>query len=463
MAKDEEKYILNEEFLNELLRMCMRRKEVMDSCIKYLKYHYISSEPHKEIFSAIKNHYINNSELPSHGTISQTIQSSLGKKAGVTLEVLAEIKNTKVVNVTDLLKKLEIFIKDSMSVEFFNEFGEKYKAGDRDGARVLMTKMADKLSTFSILKDSNVIEKVFDNFENRHELRKFEDDNYGQFHTKVPFSIDDLDELTGGGIDATDTFCFITRSGVGKTKFLRHVGVGAVRRGINVLHIQAEGSKKSCLNGYDATWTACLLTDVKKGSIPLEKYSELQKVVTSMRSKGSDIYVHAFEKFGMAGMNDVRSISIEMLKQVDSIGLILCDYLELFDPNDGIVYRINDERFRRLAVANKMKNLAVELDSRLGTCTQANNIPPKLLVDPEFVITRDNVSECKGLVNPFSFFFSGNQTPDEYQAGEMRIYVDKFREYKADKTFRIYQAYKHDRFYDKRKTLLAKAAGKQEE
>lgn len=462
MSKENEKYLLNEQFLNELLRLCFRRKEVIDVCCLNLKFHYIKSEPYKEIWQSLKNHYENNNEIPSFGTISQTLQSSLGKKATITLTILADIKKTDLANVSDILKKFEVFIRDSMSVEFYNEFADKYKEGDRDGARELLVKKAEEISTFSILKGSGMVDRVFEGFANRNEMRQFDADNQTRNARKVPFSIDELDMMSNGGADPTDTFCAIMRSGAGKTKFLRHVGVGAVRRGINVLHLQAEGSKKSCLNGYDATWTACLMSDIKKGSIPEDKYADLTKVVSSMRSKGSDIYVHAFEQFGLASIADVRSLTQQMLKQVDHIGLILGDYLELFDPADGIRYSPKDERFRRLAVANKFKNIAVEFETVGGTCTQANDIPPKLLLDPEFYMTRSNVSECKGLVNPFSFYMSGNQTPEEYQEGKMRWYIDKMRDYKADKMITIYQNYKHDRFYDKRRTLQALAASKEE-
>lgn len=459
---DSDKYILNEQFLNELLRLCFRKKEVIDACVIHLKFHYIKSEPHKEIWKALKNHYVNTGVIPSIGTISQTIQSSLGKKATVTLTVLTEVKTAALANMDETLKKLEVFVRDSMSVEFFNEFADKFKEGDRDGARTLLISKADEMSKFSILQGSGKVKKIFAGFSERDEQRKYDSDNYIRIGRKVPFSIDEMDMMSDGGADPTDTWCAIMRSGAGKTKLLRHVGVGAVRRGINVLHLQAEGSEKSCLNGYDATWTACLMSDIKKGSIPIDKYKDLEKVVSNIKSKGSDIYVHAFEQFGRASILDVRYLMVEMLKTVDHIGLMLCDYLELFDPADGIKYSPTDERFRRLAVANRYKNIAIEFENVGGTCTQANDIPAKLLEDPEFVITRSNVSECKGLVNPFSFYFSGNQTRDEYQAGEMRLYMDKFRDYKADKIIKIMQNYKHDRFYDKRKTLQALANPKED-
>lgn len=458
MAKDDSKYILNEQFLNELFSMAMKKKDIIEVCVVHLKFHYIQSEPYKEIWSTMKSHYLSSGTIPSYGVLYQTIQSSMGKKAKVTLDILSDIRTTEMVDTDILLEKLDQFIKDSMSVEFFNEFGEKYKSGDRDGARGLLFKTAEQINNFSVIGGTRLVDKVFGDFEERNADRVYESENYGELHDKIPFGIDELDQMSGGGMDNGDMFCAIMRSGAGKTKLLRHVGVSTARRGFRVLHIQAEGTKKKCMEGYDQTWTAMLMTDVKKGSIPADKYEELRRVVTGIGAKGGEIYVHAIEKFGGASMNDVRAIAMEILKKIPSIDMILADYLELFDPSDGIRYSPSDERHRRLAIANKMKNLAVELDTRLGTCTQANDIPVKLLDDPDFVITRSNVSECKGLVNPFSFYFSGNQTRDEYHQGVMRLYIDKMRDYHAAKTITIYQNYDRNRFYDRRKTLAALSA-----
>ncbi len=459
MAKDTERYVLNEQFLNELLSMCMRKKDLVEVCIQHMKFQYIKSEPYKEIWSVIRNHYINNGDIPSYGIVYQSIQSSMGKKANTALSVLSEVKSTSIVDSDELLKKLDQFIRDAMSVDFFNEFGDRYNSGDRDGARDMLKKFSESLNSFSIIGNTRIVERIFQDFDERTHERAYNFEiGRSKKPKKIPFSIDGMDALSEGGMDVGDMFCGILRSGGGKTRLLRHVGVGAVRRGFNVLHLQAEGTKEKCLEGYDQTWTALLMSDISKGSISPEKYSELRRVVSHMKGLGSDIYVHAFEQFGGASVNDMRNIALELLKKLPAIDLILGDYLELFDPSDGIKYRPNDERHRRLSTANKMKNLCVEINTRLGTCTQANDIPVKLLDDPDYVMTRSNVSECKGLVNPFSFYFSGNQTRDEYNEGVMRIYLDKMRDYKADKLVKIYQNYDYNRFYDRRRTLQAIAS-----
>jgi len=85
--------------------------------------------------------------------------------------------------------------------------------------------------------------------------------------------------------------------------------------------------------------------------------------------------------------------------------------------------------------------------------TQANDIRPERFNNPDFVMTRSEISEFKGLIRPFSVFFSLNQTFDEYEAGVCRIYIDKLRKYKSGMTLKIYQSLTNSRFYDSHRTL----------
>jgi hypothetical protein len=100
----------------------------------------------------------------------------------------------------------------------------------------------------------------------------------------------------------------------------------------------------------------------------------------------------------------------------------------------------------------KMKNIAVEFNTRLITATQASSVDPQLLNDPKFVMTRYNVSEFKNIAEPFSYFFTLNQTKDEYINNLMRIYIDKCRKYKGGQTVTIHTNYSDGCFYDAIKT-----------
>lgn len=438
---------MTEAFLLELLASIFIYPDVAGMGIKNLKYSYLKTEEHKAIWKAIKNHHSITGRIPTIGIVSQKIDdgSDVGNKA---LDILADISIMKPVR-EDVISSFEGAIRESMSVEFFDRFCEEMNSGNPEKAQKLMGEYSEKISSVSLKHDR--VESVFGGFNDRLHMNYVDTARNGE-PEKIATGIDPFDYHTKGGIERTEIGCMMMRSGVGKSKFLKEVGINSVlMSSTSVLHIQAEGTKKSCLIGYDSAWTACIPDDLKRGEIG-DRHTNLTKRIREIiNQRKGDIYVHAFEQFNTASMYDVYDIAREMVKRYP-IGLIVMDYLELIDPANGIKYSPNDERHRRLAIANDFKNICVELNVGGWTATQANDIPPKLLNDPAFVITRNNTSECKSLINPFSYFLTGNQTSDEYDDGMMRIHHDKLRDYKANQTYAIYQDYDRGKFYDRKRS-----------
>lgn len=440
-------------FLDELLKSCMRDKVVLDVCIKNLEYHYLPSEPYKMIWREIRTTYINEGVIPSIGSLSERFNdgSDSGDKAR---EILSIIKTISIVGREEIIGQLNEFVKDSMSLEFWDEFVVLYKKGEKDQARKMMRDWGEKLYKFSVTQNTKFYDRVFHDFPELVDEWFYSSQIDNSRVTSVPFSIDELDALTTG-LYKTDTACFLSRSGTGKSRFLRHVGVGAARRGLRVLHIQLEGGRDECLAYYTASWTAVTYHDIRHGNIDSDKMPDLRRIAKKIINKGGEIVVHSFEDMGSAGMGDVVRVYNDIVNMYGVVDLVLIDYLELLDPDDGRKYAVSEERHRRKAIGVSMKNFTMMNQTPLVTCTQASDINPKSLENPDFVLTRHNVSECKGLADPFSIFMSGNQTPDEYEEGIMRIHLDKIRHKKGSKTITIYQDYDHNRFYDRRTTINA--------
>lgn len=444
---------LTEDFLLEYFKMCFRSREIIEVGITHLKFQFLPTEAQKELWKTIKNLYQTRGELPSIGQISQ-LHGGKGKEDLAVLELLSKIKQVEVPNKDTLLKVFEDFIKDSISVEFYDKFAEYYNNGNREGARLYLKDKAKELTEFSVTKELSQSEKIFGGFKKRQERRELEAQGDGKLKIKVPLGIDELDDLLGGGIDITDTFLLLAQSGVGKTKALRWFGVSAARRGFKVLHFQLEGAKVECEDGYDATWSAQSIYNLEYANIDSKIFNDLIKISKQVTDNGGDVWIEAFETFNSATLIDIRNKIVEFEKNNGQVpDLILIDYMELAEPGDGKKYAVNQERFRREAIANGLKNLAVEFKTRIGTATQGSTVDPENLNNPDFVMTRYDISEFKGALKPFSLFFTLNQTRDEYDSNIMRLYTDKIRKKKGNKTIRICQNYNFDRFYDRLETI----------
>lgn len=439
---------ISQEFLYELFKLCFRKVDIIDICRTHLKYEYLPSEPFKKFWKAILSYYNANNKLPSYGIIAQQFT----KDKEVT-EIISNTKESALIDKEEALKQFEEFIKQAKFVAAYDTLFEVYNDGNKDKAYALLHEYSDEIVNFSITKGTEYYEKIFDGFDKRRRdrMNSFQADDV--LKSKVPFGIDQLDAMTYGGMDPTDTILFLAQSGVGKTKLLRWMGVSAARRGFKVLHLQAEGSKAESLRGYDSTWTGLVNSVIDQGFVDEAIAPKLKKVVSDVKAAGGEIFVHAYEQFTSPKISDARNVLIDIEKAHGHIDLILFDYYELFHPSDGRVYKIEHERERRRVIGREMKNLAIEFNSRVATATQASDLKKEFWNDPEFVMTRSNVSEFKNIAEPFSMFLTLNQTDDEKKAKVMRINPDKIRNYGGGQIIKIATHYKNDRFYDRDRTI----------
>ena len=84
--------------------------------------------------------------------------------------------------------------------------------------------------------------------------------------------------------------------------------------------------------------------------------------------------------------------------------------------------------------AQLFKDLMVEINAAGITATQASNVPIEIWNNEDKVIDRSYTEGDKTLVKPFSFVFTGNRTILEKKEDRLRVYIDKFRDYRDSQT-----------------------------
>lgn len=439
-------------FLEEVLRLALTNKDVASIVSEHLEFSLIPVElkNYKVVLKLFVDYYKGTGRLPTRGVLTQSVQDA------EVYEIIRKIIETKVPDKETILDSLEEYIKRVKFQKLYKQTAEMYNEGDQQKAIEFQANESTKIVNFSIKQRTSYFEDVFEGFKERDDFRFIESQSNSTYRQKVPFGIDLLDQFTHGGSEAGETDCFLGRSGSGKTKWLRWRGVSAARMGFKVLHIQAEGTKKECLDGYDCTWTAIYKKEIKKGDIPPNLLNRLDKIISDIRNKGGNIKVVAFEQFETASMKDVRNIVLDYYKVHGYYpDLLILDYLELFDPGNGKRYSTNieGEKYRREASARSFKNICSEFGMSGATASQANDIAPADYNRKDFVMTRHNVAGAKGLPDSFSYFFTWNVTSEEYKDQMGRFYIDKCREYKGQQTIRMCTAFDRDRFYDRSRTV----------
>lgn len=444
MAKSD---TLTSNFVAELFAAALEKRTVFDIVRQYLKFSYLQIESEKKLWQWVTNRYDKTGKVPTIGQIQQHFSDDEG-----ILEKLEEISDVEIDEQGGyelIVESFEKYIKKMKFLEANDKIADVYNRGEKDNAWDLFVKYAEDFSKFSI-QDAK-FETVFGDFAERQAKRKSDDWKY---RFKIPTTIDEIDYRLGGengGPETGECVLWLGDSGAGKSQVLVHVGVSAARQGFRVAHFQLEGTKEQCLNRYDAAWTGTLYQDVKLGNITSKKMEVSKRIIKKLRK--TDIIVSSEETFNAKTLTDIRREVKEMEKKYGKIDVIIIDYLELLEVGDGHNYTPHEERFRQAKLAKGMKMLAMEFNAVVHTATQSSNIPEEQKNDPEFVITRAQLSEDKGKIRPFDIFITINQTRDESKEEVMRLHTDKLRDYKNGDPIHICNNFAYARFYDRKRTM----------
>jgi replicative DNA helicase len=441
---------LNEQYVDELLAACIKSKGALAVIVDHLQSQWLPTEEHIKVFKAIKSYWTIHQRPMSIGLLMQKFEGD-----DDAIELLADIRGIDVEDPDAILEELEDFIKDSLFVEMADKMREAWNKGSKAKAKNIAKEYTDKIHSFSM--KAKTFSKIFEGFEDRVLEAKSNRNmtSGGETELRPQWGIDCLDNLTGGLLTG-NLYSFLAASGVGKSTVLRWIGVHNARLGFDVLHLQLEGSEKEVKNSYDSTWTKLHSSTIEHGLVEPES---LEKLVAHARSIKGEIYVKAFETFGSASTVDVRQAILEVIKTTNKTPkVIIIDYLEKLEPSGKRQWKPDEERHRRAAIGDELKNISVEFNVSIITATQASSVPQEKLEDPNFILTRYNVSEAKNIINPLTAFITINQTTEEYGEEKIRLYIDKSRFTKAKQTFTIYQNRDCGRFYDRKRTLNLMAA-----
>jgi replicative DNA helicase len=439
---------LADEYVVELFSCAFRHKNFFEVLVEHLKYSYLTHEHEKKLWKKAIQLYTLNGKVPSIGLLQIEF-----RKDEKVRDFIYEIKIMDDFDENATIEAFQDFIKESRFVELFQSSGELYNRGEQNNAYSIFIKGAEELSKFSIKE--KLFTKVFEDFETRQIGRLMND----RPRRKVPFCVEQLDDATKGGPETGEALLLMAESGMGKSQFLIHYAVQTSRRGSKVALFQIEGTERQVMDRLDSAWTGALYHDMKKGEIEDDRYKKIKSVLNKMRG---EIFVEAYEKFGGATINDIRR-SVKDLKKLygDELDLVCIDYLELIELGDGISYGPTNERHRQQKIGRYLKEIAMEFDVVVATVTQASNLPSELKKDINFVMTREFLSEDKGKIRPFDFFFTLNQSYDEMRFQDkngnpcprIRLFLDKMREYKSGQIVKLVTNYARSRFYDRKKTI----------
>lgn len=439
---------LSENFLVELFKLSISNQNALEVIKSHLEFHFLPSEDYKRIWKEIIDVFELTNRPPSIGILNEKLKSNDEKVQKENFKLLVDIKKCKIPEIDSIFPTFEMFIKEIRFIDLYTKVGKKFNSGDQEGAIKELAKESEEIHSFSLKE--GIYGKVFSNFKYRQEERKSKEHIED---VKVPFGIHCMDFDTKGGGRRGTSGLILGRSGTGKTTFQRWVAINAARIGLRVVHFEIEGTEEEAMESFDAAWTGTKLEDIEFGGIKKENEVKILNINKDIIDKGGEIFVIAPEEFGSLYIEECNETIEELENKYGKIDLALFDNVELFETKGKFPNSEMGERKRREAIANKITNIAIQRKLFSLATTQANDIRPDKFNNPDFVMTRSDISEFKGMIKPFSYFWTWNVAADEYEAGCGRIFNDKFRKHKGGQIRKICTSMDTARFYDAHRTL----------
>lgn len=439
--------VLTEDFLFELYNGCFTYDYVCSTVCQYMKEDYLPDRIWQGLHRYMNKYYKEHKASPTFNIISQIVSLN-----GEVTSLLRDIRDcAEGVKPELIIEQFENYIRQVRFQKTYKEVGEMYSAHQRDKAMKMLQEFAEWQNTFTLTQNKFI--DITDSFETRYRKNQEKHNENAKSKPVVSFYIDALDEMNHGRSLRGQLSCFLASTGVGKSHVARWIGrCAAVYSGLNVLHVQLEGSESEVADAYSASLVNCNSFKYESGTINEEDFKEM---VEQIKSTAGTIRLKAYTKFN----NKVSTLDIKNdIDEFEKIygykpDIVIIDSEDLLTDASGKEWRDNSERYKRIAVANDLKDLAGEEDVWIVTTYQATIEDREWLNDENNVLTKFNCAEAKGLSRPMTHLISLNQSENEYKENVMRLYVDKARFYKKKPPFKIATDYENERFYDKARTM----------
>lgn len=211
----------------------------------------------------------------------------------------------------------------------------------------------------SVSFDPNVGHDYLQDYESRYEF-------YHRVESKIPFDLDFMNKITGGGVSRKTLNILLAGTGVGKTLAMCHMAAANLNGGSNVLYITNEMAEERIAERIDANLLNVALDDLK--AMPKDMYD---RKITKLKEKTTGKLIIKEYPTATASVVNFRSLLNELnLKRNFKPDIIYIDYLNIcasarIKPSSNI----NSYTYIK-AIAEELRGLAVEYDVPVVSATQ---------------------------------------------------------------------------------------------
>ena len=343
-----------------ILENLSQNEEYSRRVLPFLQTEYFTDTTEKYMFRKISNFVSTYNSLPDKTALrleieDDEINEGLYKTTTEYVENLGEINN----NIDWLIDITEKFCQEkaiyNAIMSSINIIDGKDKNKEKGS---IPTILSDALA---VSFDDRVGHDYFEDAESRFEF-------YQKVEDRVPFDIEYLNLITGGGLPNKTLNVILAGTGVGKTLAMCHMAAANIKDGKNVLYITLEMAEERISERVDANLLNVPLDQIKDMSSKMFKTR-----VNDIEKKSHGKLVVKEYPTATAHSGNFRYLMNELVLKKNFIpDIVYIDYLNICGSvRMKMTGSINSYTYIK-AIAEELRGLAVEKNLPIVTATQLN-------------------------------------------------------------------------------------------
>lgn len=344
-----------------ILRNLIHNEDYLRRVLPYLTEDYFADSVDKIVYKLISDFVTKYNKPPTIEALEITLQNSniIEGQYKDSANLLKQLEQKEVSDQQWLIDETEKFCKDKAvynailrSISILDGSDKQFS---KDGIPSLLQ------DALGVCFDSSIGHDYFEDSDDRYDF-------YHQTVSKIPFDLDLLNKITGGGLPNKTLNVAIAATGVGKSLFMCHVAANALTQNKNVLYITLEMAEERIAERIDANLLNLTMDDLKV--IDKDLYN---KRIKKLQNKNHGKLIIKEYPTASAHAGHFKALLNELsLKRSFRPDIIFIDYLNIcasarFKQGGGV----NSYMYIK-SIAEELRGLAVEFNVPLLTATQTN-------------------------------------------------------------------------------------------
>lgn len=228
-----------------------------------------------------------------------------------------------------------------------------------------------------------------------------------------------IDALNGGGLAKGELGLVVAASGTGKTMVLTNLTTNYVRSGKNVLFIALEELENRMILKFEQSMLRQAKSTILNGSVLNEEnYDKMQEFYKKNRAHFGNLFFARYSPRTVTPAKIEQLISDVKLRMGIELDVVVIDYPDLLRLPQGTGNESQDGGY----LYEEMRRIGQDYNVIMWTASQMNRTAYAATIR-----TAEHMEGSLRKKNAAELVLTVNQSPEEYNAGFIRLYADKVR------------------------------------